>query len=320
MTKRERVLAAMNLEQADRPPVGFWFHFQAEQGKGEKCVQAHLDYYNNIDVDMVKIMCDGYFDYPNPVAKAVKEPDDWFKMQPLGADSAFIKEQVERAAAVKAGLKDDMVVIYNVFAPFSLIRFGVGDELVMRHIKEKPEAILYALDVIAEDCKLLSEKLVTEAGIDGIYYCVQGGEKNRFSPDEYRRLITPSDKCVLEHANKFSTTNVLHCCGWAGIPNNIEIWQDYPAKTVNWACFIENMSLAQGIQFFGGRCVLGGFDNRPGGVLYSGTRAEVEAETLRIVNEAGARGIILGADCTLPATVDKQRFQWVADTVNSLKV
>ena len=318
MNKRERVLAAMNLQPVDRPPVGFWFHFQAEQGVGEACVQAHLDYYNHIDVDMVKIMCDSYFDYPNPVAKAVKEPKDWYAMKPLGKDSPFIREQVERARAVKAGLKDDMVVIYNVFAPFSLIRFGVGDDLVMDHLRREPEAIAYALDVIAEDCCTLSELLITDAGIDGIYYCVQGGEKNRFTPEEYRRLITPTDKRVLEHANRFSDTNVLHCCGWAGIPNNLEIWQDYPAKAVNWACFVENMNLVEGMKFFGGRCVLGGFDNRPQGVLYSGTREEVEAETARLIQRAGKTGVILGADCTLPATVDVNRFSWVVEAASRL--
>ena len=235
-------------------------------------------------------MCDSYFDYPNPVAKAVKE-----------------------------GLKDDMVVIYNVFAPFSLIRFGVGDDLVMDHLKKDPAAIAYALGVIAQDCCLLSELLVTEAGIDGIYYCVQGGEKNRFTPEYYREHITPPDKKVLEHANKFSTTNVLHCCGWAGIPNNMEIWQDYPAKTINWACYIEDMDLTQGKEFFGGRCVLGGFDNRPQGVLYSGTKEEVAAEIRKLVENAGKTGVILGADCTLPATVDINRFGWVVEAVDALK-
>ncbi|MGN1019606.1 MAG: uroporphyrinogen decarboxylase family protein [Aristaeellaceae bacterium] len=318
MNKRERVLAAMNLQPVDRPPVGFWFHFQAEQGAGEACVRAHLDYYNRVDVDMVKIMCDSYFDYPNPVAKAVKEPKDWYAMKPLGKDSPFIREQVERARAVKAGLKDDMVVLYNVFAPFSLIRFGVGDELVMEHLRREPEAIAYALDVIARDCCTLCELLLTDAGIDGVYYCVQGGEKNRFTPEEYRRLITPTDKRVLEYANRFSDANVLHCCGWAGIPNNLEVWQDYPAKAVNWACYVENVNLVEGMKFFGGRCVLGGFDNRPQGVLYSGTREEVEAETARLIQRAGKTGVILGADCTLPSTVDVNRFGWVAEAAGRL--
>ncbi len=319
MNKRERVLAAMNHQPVDRPPAGFWFHFLEEQGEGEACVQAHLDYYNRIDVDMVKIMCDGYFDYPNPVAKAVRQPGDWYAMKPLGREHPFITEQVARARAVREGLKDDMVVIYNVFAPFSLIRFAVGDDLVMEHLRQEPAAIDYALNVIAEDCCLLSELLVTQAGIDGVYYCVQGGEKNRFTAEEYRRLITPSDLRVLEHANRFSSTNVLHCCGWAGIPNHMEIWQDYPAAAVNWACYVEQMNLPEGRPFFGGRCVLGGFDNRPQGVLYSGTKAEVIAETRRLLREAGTQGVILGADCTLPATVDIQRFSWVVEALEQEK-
>lgn len=318
MNKRQRVLNAMNNQPVDRPPVGFWFHFQAGQGMGDACVQAHLDYYNHIDVDMVKIMCDGYFDYPNAVAKAVKEPSDWYLMQPLGKDSPFIREQIQRAKAVKNGLKDDMVVIYNVFAPFSLIRFGVGDELVMKHLKQEPQAIEYALNVIAKDAALLSELLITEAGLDGIYYCVQGGEKDRMSKDEYREQIRPSDLFVLEHANRFSQNNVLHCCGWAGIPNHMEDWQDYPAKTINWACFVEDMDLVQGKRFFNGKCVLGGFDNRPNGVLFSGTRSEVETYTQALLEKAGTTGVILGGDCTLPADIDKQRIGWVADAVKAL--
>ena len=92
-------------------------------------------------------------------------------MKPLGPNSPFVREQVERAKAVKAGLTSDCVVLYNVFAPFSSIRFGTSDELVMRHLREDPDAVLYALNVIAQDNALLSELLITEAGIDGIYYC-----------------------------------------------------------------------------------------------------------------------------------------------------
>ena len=319
MNKRERVLAAMNLQTVDRPPVGFWFHFQANQGMGQACVQAHLDYYNRIDVDLVKIMCDGYFDYPNPAAKAVREPADWYAMKPLGKDHPYIQEQLVRARAVREGLKDHQVVLYNVFAPFSLIRFAVGDELVMAHLRQDPQAVAYALDVIGQDVCLLCELLLTEAGIDGVYYCVQGGERDRFTPAYYREHITPSDLQVLCYANRFSDCNVLHCCGWAGIPNHLEVWRDYPAKAVNWACFVENMALPQGQVFFGGRCVLGGFDNRPQGVLYAGSKEEVMAEARRLAAQMPGPGVILGADCTLPATVDVQRFQWVVDALEQLR-
>ena len=77
---------------------------------------------------------------------------------------------------------------------------------------------------------------------------------------------------VLDHANKFSQNNILHCCGWAGDKNRMEVWQDYEAKVYNWAVFIEGMSLAEGRKFFHDKCIMGGFDNRPQGVLYSGTK------------------------------------------------
>ena len=319
MTKRERVIAAKNNQPVDRPPVGFWFHFPEEKQLGQPCIDAHLAYYNRIGTDIAKLMCDGYFDYPNPVAKAAKRPEDWFDMKPLGPESDFIRGQVARAKAVKEGLESDCLVLYNVFAPFSSIRFGTSDELVMRHLRENPEAIHYALNVIAQDNALLCEKLITEAGIDGVYYCVQGGEKNRFTPEQYRRHIGPSDRAVLEHANRFSDLNVLHCCGWAGIPNHLEVWQDYPAKAINWACFVEDVDLTQGKTFFGGKCVLGGFDNRAGSLINNGTREEIRRYTHELIRKHGAPGVMIGADCTLPATIDPERIQWVVDAADEMK-
>ena len=319
MDKRERVLACMNHLTVDRPPVGFWFHFSDEQKMGAACVQAHLDYYNHVDVDLAKIMCDGYFDYPNPLAQSVQKASDWYHLKPLGKNHPFLREQVDRAKAVKDGLKDDMCVFYNVFAPFSSIRYGTSDELVMAHLREDPQAVAYALGIIAEDNSTLCELLMTEAGCDGIYYCVQGGEKDRMTGETYRAYITPSDKAVLSHANKFSPYNILHCCGWAGIPNRLENWQDYPAKVINWAVFIEEMDLVRGRAFFGGKTVLGGCDNRKTGVLYTGSKAEVQSFVRKLVFSSDQdTGYMIGADCTLPADIDKKRIQWVIEAVNSL--
>ena len=319
MDKRERVLACMNHLTVDRPPVGFWFHFSDEQKMGAACVQAHLDYYNHVDVDLAKIMCDGYFDYPNPLAQSVQKASDWYHLKPLGKNHPFLREQVDRAKAVKDGLKDDMCVFYNVFAPFSSIRYGTSDELVMAHLREDPQAVAYALGIIAEDNSTLCELLMTEAGCDGIYYCVQGGEKDRMTGETYRAYITPSDKAVLSHANKFSPYNILHCCGWAGIPNRLENWQDYPAKVINWAVFIEEMDLVRGRAFFGGKTVLGGCDNRKTGVLYTGSKAEVQSFVRKLVSSVDQdTGYMIGADCTLPADIDKKRIQWVIEAVNSL--
>ena len=167
MNKRERVITALKGGEPDRVPAGFWFHFSGEAAQGQGAIDAHVDYFKKCDLDMMKIMCDGYFDYPNPLQ--VEKAADWYKLEPMGPEHPFFKEQVERTRAIAEAVGGEALVFYTVFAPFSSIRFGYGDELVMRTLREDPKAVCHALDVIAEDNKMLVKALF-EAGADGIYY------------------------------------------------------------------------------------------------------------------------------------------------------
>ena len=65
--------------------------------------------------------------------------------------------------------------------------------------------------------------------------------------------------------------------------------------------------------------MIGGFDNNADGVLYSGSKEEVQAETRAILDKAGTRGVILGADCTVPKDIDPERFNWVRDAAAAYK-
>lgn len=313
MNKRERLFAAMNCEEVDRVPVGFWFHFPEDSCTGEDGIRRHLEYYNAIDADFLKIMCDGFFDYPNPQIREIKKASDWNHLKPMGKDSDFIRGQVERCKAINEKLHGECATFYNVFNPMSSLRFGTSDGLLMAHIKEDPEAVTNALRVIAEDNCALTELVIKEGGCDGIYYCVQNAEEKRFSYDEYRKLVTPSDKMVLDFANSLGENNMLHCCGWAGDKNRMEVWQDYDAKAYNWAVFVEEMSLMEGKHFFHDRCVLGGFDNRPEGLLCSGSKEEIMSYTEGLIRAFGKKGLILGGDCSFPRGIDVQRFRWVMD-------
>ncbi len=318
MTKKERLIKCFNNEEVDKIPVGFWFHFPEDMDLEKECVDAHIDFYKESDVDFIKIMCDGYFDYPNPIIPTIKEPQDWYKMKPLGEDHPFIQEQVDRAKEIVDKLHGECCAFYNVFCPMSYLRFGTSEELLMSHLRADPEAIMYAFEVIAKDVVALSRRLIKEAGCEGIYYCVQNAEEYRFMAEEYHKYVTPSELHVLEEVNQYSENNILHCCGWAGYKNRVEVWRDYPAKVFNWAVYVEDLSLKDGKEFFHGKCVLGGFDNRPGGVLYSGTKEEIEAFTEKLIEETGKTGIIVGADCTLPRDVDKKHIQWVVEKVKTM--
>lgn len=325
MDKRTRVLNAMNKKEVDHVPVGFWFHFSGEEAEGDACVQAHLRYYRETDMDFVKIMCDGFFPYPLP---QISKAEDWKKLAPLTADHPFIRGQVERAKAIVEDIGKERCVFYNVFAPFSSIRFGAkeigySDKDVMDFIHQDKNAVMHALDVIAQTNALLAELLITEAGCDGIYYCVQGGEYDRFTEEEYKKIIRPSDLYVLEHANRYSDNNIIHMCGFDGITNRLELWKDYPAKVVNWAVYVEGMSLEEGRFFINGRTALAGFETHwdehtQQGIIYTGTKEELQQYTKDMILNYGKRGLMLGGDCTVDAKINWERLRWVVEAARMI--
>ena len=225
MNKRERLAAALENRETDRPPVGFWYHFP----DGADVVESQLRFYRESGMDFCKIMCDGYFSYPNPGLKEVHRAKDLYQLKPMDPGHPYFREQVERAARIVRELKEECFVFYSIFCPMSYLRFGTSEEQVMAFYREDPEAFAYGLSVVAEDASRLARLLITEAGCDGVYYSVQNAELSRFSFEEYRKYVTPSDKAVLLEAEKYSPYNILHCCGWAGDKNRVEVWQDYPA-------------------------------------------------------------------------------------------
>lgn len=326
MDKRTRVLTAMNGGEVDHVPAGFWFHFAGEEAAGEACINAHLKYYRETDLDFVKIMCDGYF--PWPIQEKIQCAADWKKLKPLEENHPFIREQVQRAKKIVEEIGSERCVFYNVFAPFSSLRFGaeaigLDDAAVMKHIREDKNAVMHALDVIAQTNALLAELLITQAGCDGIYYCVQGGEFDRFAPEEYAAVIRPSDLYVIEHANRFSENNIIHMCGWAGNKNRLDSWKDYPAKVVNWAVYVEDLPLEEGRLFFGGKTCLGGFETHwdgkvQEGIIYNGTKEELQDYTRRLILNFGKKGLMLGGDCTIDAAIDRERIRWIVEAARSL--
>ena len=62
MNYRERFFNAMDQKHVDRVPVGFWHHFFDENWTGINNINSHIAYYNELPLDFIKIMCDGYFE------------------------------------------------------------------------------------------------------------------------------------------------------------------------------------------------------------------------------------------------------------------
>lgn len=314
MDKRRLVLDAMDGKEVPRAPGSFWFHFSGQEAEGEGCVRAHLEYYRESGIDFVKVMSDG-FSYS--LSTEPKSASDWRKLKALGPRSSFVRGQVERAKRIVDEIGGEACVFYNVFAPFSLMRQCAGDAAVMGHLREDREAVVGAIRVISEDVAELATALISEAGCTGIYLALQGGELYRFSPEEYRDIVSPSDLAVLSAANARSGYNIAHLCGWAGDRNRLEVWKDYPAKVFNWAIFVEGVDIAAGRALFPGKTLLGGFDNRKVGLLYGGSDETIASFARDLLAKNGKRGYMVGADCTLPADVDRRRVKVAMDVLKA---
>ena len=82
---------------------------------------------------------------------------------------------------------------------------------------------------------------------------------------------------------------------------------------INWAVGPEGISLAEGRNIFGGRTVLGGFENGKDGLLYNGSKEAIQEKVKEIIADTGTHGLIIGADCTVPSDINYERIEWVRE-------
>ena len=308
MTKKERVLAVLNGKLPDRVPVCFWHHFGSLPPK--ETVSAHIRYFNESGEDILKMMCDEFFTYP---MRDAKTPEELLALKPLGRDSYYVRGQAERAGQINDALKGEVVTFYNAFSPYATLKHTIGQDAALALLHEHEDAATHMLEIICEDTIYMIEGVLKESGTTGMMLCLQGAEDGLFTDEEYARLIAPTERRVIEAARSLSDTNLLHLCGWDGIKDHLERWKDYQTKIVNWDVDVEEISLKQGKEYFGGRVVLGGFNNRPGKTLHAGSKEDIQAFTKQLLAETGEQGVILGADCSVPADIDLARIHWVIE-------
>lgn len=135
--------------------------------------------------------------------------------------------------------------------------------------------------------------------------------------EEYSRIVTPSEMKIINAANEVSNHNILHMCSWAGNPNHLSYWKDYPLCVKNWGCGVEGVSMAEGKELFEGAVLLGGMDNRRDHPLYAGTREEIQSAVADVLRQMDGTPFLMGADCTVPPDIDFDHIRWVLEALRA---
>lgn len=325
MNRRDYLFDVLDGKECGRVPVGFWFHFVPDaltkhnEQTIEKNLAGHKRYYEKFHPDFLKIMDDGFFLYPSEVLNHIREAADLDKVQATHPEK-WMGDQVNLVKQITDLYGKEVAAFYTIFSPATHIWFALREQqsgLTLGQLaKENPTGFKHAVDELSIDLCELAKRVIHEGHADGLYFSSRGIEG--VDSKTFRELVSPAELRILQTANELSKYNLLHICGYEGFRNDLAIYVDYPAKGVNWAVNTENVDLLTGKTLFAGKAVIGGFGHTPKDVLYRGSREEVKAETKRILYHAGKRGVILGADCTVPADIDTERFQWVREAAEEL--
>lgn len=323
--KKQLVLDALKNKATERVPVGFWFHYTKNEmlpvsenpEMRKQNLDGHKKFVQEFKPDFVKLMSDGYFFEPKTAKflHNVKSAKELYELKPVSKDDRWITEQVSLVKELTSSFGNEVLTFYNIFAPATAFKWSVegADKKLAQFIKEDKYAVLYALSVIAKNTQAVAEAVISEGKADGIYLSVQTIQDAFVGPDLYAEVISPSELSVLNAAIGAGGKNILHVCGYEGARNNLSLFKNYPANAVNFASVVEGVSLAEAKKIFGGKTIIGGFANTTDGILFSGTKEEIQAETKRILKDSGRTGIILGADCTIPRSTDLQHLEWIRE-------
>ena len=319
MTKRERVITAIQGGEADYVSTGFSLHFPAERAFGKEAVTSHLEFFERTDTDILKIMNENLV----PDIGEIRVPEDWNKIPSYSLKDTFMQDQIHLVdeilqkcdpSAFKLGTIHGICAsaIHPIEARYG---YEAVRELFCTHIRENKKPVIEAFKRITDGMCQLSQKYI-EMGLDGVYYAALGGEKHYFTDDEFAECIEPYDKQILRAVKEADGDTFLHMCKNNLNMNRYATYGDL-ADVVNWGVYETGFSLEEGRQLFPNAAVMGGLANRSG-VMVDGTGEQLAEAAKKVVMDFGKKGFIMGADCTLPTEIPYERIKIIVDAVRSI--
>ncbi|MDE6993549.1 MAG: hypothetical protein K2P41_03855 [Lachnospiraceae bacterium] len=157
MDKKSRVKACMDRQEVDRPPFAVWRHFTETQGR--ECVAAHRRVFEETDVDILKLMADGFRDISD--GQVVARPEDWDRIRVPQPGDMFFTQQIDRICWGVEAIEDCAPVYHSVFSPYTLLHLAWGKELVDAHLKDE-QARKHIMPVLHELTQSLAQGIREE--------------------------------------------------------------------------------------------------------------------------------------------------------------
>jgi uroporphyrinogen decarboxylase len=311
MTKRERVLAALEGAEVDRVPVSAWWHDYHRERTVEGLVEAMVQVHHSFDWDFLKV-------YPRHSycvedwgvttlfregappefgdEPPVQRPEDWAKLRVLPPDEGVLGEHVRALRLIRERLNDDAPVIQTISNPLTVAALLLGNEptRLVAHLHEYPMEARAGLEIIAQTFAAYSRKCLAY-GADGIFFATTDWANQEYiTASEYEEFGKPYDLIVLAAVRDRAAFNVMHICGDHVLFN---ILSEYPVHAVHWGATLpHNPSLGQarGLTL---KALMGGVSERT--TLRLGAPDAIEEEVKEAIRQTQGHRLLLAPGCTV---------------------
>jgi len=325
MTKRERVLAAIERRATDRPPVAFWRHVPDVDHTAKGLADAMLAFHRMWDLDLIKVMSSGvycvedwgckvaYQGHPGGAKRCtehgVKTVADWARLRPLDPGAGALGRELEAVRLIRKGRVDDAPILMTVFSPFTIATKLAG-AVALQSIATAPDALRAALEVITETTARYTAAAL-EAGADGLFFATQAANAEAVTETVSASWELPYARRVLDRVRDASAPTLLHLHGrdiyW-------DAWTALPVHAVNWHDRLTAPTLADASRRFNGGLAAGLGESR---TLLNGPPRAVAEEVRDAIAQTRGVGLIVTPGCVLPLAVPDTHLAAAVDAVRA---
>jgi uroporphyrinogen decarboxylase len=325
MTKRERVLAAIERRAVDRSPVAFWRHVPDVDHTSQGLADAMLSFHRRWDLDLIKVMSSGvygvedwgckvaYQGHPGGAKRctehAVKRAGDWARLRPLDPGAGALGRELEAVRLIRKGRGDDAPILMTIFSPLTTATKLAG-ELALQSVEAAPQALRAALEVITETTARYAAEALA-AGADGLFFATQTASAETVDETVSTTWDLPYARRVLERVRGADALTVLHLHGRAVF---WDAWTALPVQAVNWHDRLTAPPLAEASRRFAGGLVAGLAESK---TLLEGPGEAAGDEARDAIRQAGGRGLILSPGCVLPLAVPDAHLRAVVNAART---
>lgn len=318
MTSKERIIAAINNEQPDRIPIGPPFQGYWSLGVEGVCVrdsiahpdmaaQAQLSTMRSCGFDLIETM----WDWMSPVealgcevripdfgsiptwAGIIDEPGDLDKVSiPDPGKDYRLRASMDTTRLLVNEVGGEKFLVQTMVSPFTLAGEMRGVETMMMDTAIDPDFVKSLLAKSTEVVKAYVDELVT-SDADGIIMCDPTASGSLISKEYFMEFSQPYIReCgrIISSADKYL---FVHICG--DTSDRLEEVVDIGGDVFS---VDHQVDVGKALDQVGNRITILG-NVQPAQTLFSGTPANVLAESRVCIDKAAGRAFILGAGCDI---------------------